>query len=280
MQKIEYEGVNHTNRKPVDYMQTDARWAKLSYAVPGESSTIGSAGCGPTCAAMAISAITGKTFTPADACQWSVSHGYKALNQGTYYSYFKAQMRAFGIDCQQLNYDSVYCQPLTYAELHDSAQQMVKRGYWLIALMKKGLWTGGGHFVLVWEWDTKVRILDPNSKAQNRLNGDPNLFRKEVAYYWAIDARQFNAGGEEVTKEEFKSMHDVVSAEAKLDQTVHAYSADARLWAVGKGLVTGDTSSGTPNYMWQGPLTREDFVTFMYRYHQMMASESGLRKPK
>ena len=40
--------------KPVSYMQTDTRWKKKSYAVKGENSTIGSAGCGPTCAAMVI----------------------------------------------------------------------------------------------------------------------------------------------------------------------------------------------------------------------------------
>lgn len=250
-------------------MQTDPRWASKPYAVSGETSTIGQAGCGPSCAAMIISTIAGIEYTPLDACNWSMAHGYKALNQGTYYAYFKAQLKAFGIECQQLNYTSVYTQPLTYAELHDSAQQMIKKGYWLIALMKKGLWTGGGHFVLVWDWDSKVRILDPNSTADNRRNGSPTLFKKEVAYYWAVDARKFNAGGDSMTKDEFKSMHNVVTAEEKLDPTVHSYSADARLWAVKNGLITGDASSGSPNYMWQGKLTREDFTTFMYRYDQM-----------
>ena len=30
---------------------------------------------------MLIETLTGKTFTPVDACAWSVEHGYKALNQ-------------------------------------------------------------------------------------------------------------------------------------------------------------------------------------------------------
>lgn len=49
------------NREPVSYLQTDARWKTKPYRVSGESSTIGSAGCGPTCAAMLIETITGKT---------------------------------------------------------------------------------------------------------------------------------------------------------------------------------------------------------------------------
>ena len=52
------------NKRPVSYLQTDPRWAKLKYAVQGENSTIGGSGCGPTAAAMLIETLTGKAFTP------------------------------------------------------------------------------------------------------------------------------------------------------------------------------------------------------------------------
>lgn len=55
---------------------------------------------------MLIETITGRTFTPADACEWSVAHGYKALHQGTYYSYFKPQFSAFGIACDLLDWQT------------------------------------------------------------------------------------------------------------------------------------------------------------------------------
>ena len=86
------------NKRPVSYLQNDPRWKDKPYRVKGENSTVGSAGCGPTCAAMVIQTITGKTFTPEDACNWSIQHGYKALKQGTYYAYFKPQLKHFGID--------------------------------------------------------------------------------------------------------------------------------------------------------------------------------------
>lgn len=54
----------------------------------GENSTIGDSGCGPTAAAMLLSTLTGKNITPEDTCKWSVDHGYKALDNGTYYAYF------------------------------------------------------------------------------------------------------------------------------------------------------------------------------------------------
>ena len=52
----------HMNKRPVSYLQTDSRWAKKPYRVPGENSTIGDSGCGPTAAAMLIETLTGKTL--------------------------------------------------------------------------------------------------------------------------------------------------------------------------------------------------------------------------
>ena len=49
------------NKQPVSYLQKDPRWKDKPYRVPGESSTIGSAGCGPTCAAMVIETLDRKS---------------------------------------------------------------------------------------------------------------------------------------------------------------------------------------------------------------------------
>ena len=124
------------NKRPVSYLQTDSRWAKKPYRVPGENSTIGDSGCGPTAAAMLIETLTGKTYTPEDACAWSVAHGYKALKAGTYYAYFAPQFAEFGIKCWQLSWTNGYHNPK--AKVHDQALEYLKQGYYLIALMKKG----------------------------------------------------------------------------------------------------------------------------------------------
>ena len=68
--------------------------------------------------------------------------------------------------------------------------------------MKKGNWTSGGHFVVVWWEDNKVRINDPASTKDRRLNGDINTFRNEAAYYWVIDARSYNDHTKKSEKEE------------------------------------------------------------------------------
>lgn len=178
------------NKKPVSYKQGDQRWGSKPYRVPGEASTIASAGCGPTCAAMVIATLKDKRVTPETTCAWSVAHGYKALKQGTYYSYFKPQMAAYGIQCEQLLGSRILNQP--NHPIHEKVRGYLRQGDWIIALMGPGTWTKGGHFVLVWAWDSKVWILDPASSADKRLNGDPDTFRREVRCYWRVDARDYN----------------------------------------------------------------------------------------
>ena len=55
--------------------------------------------------------------------------------------------------------------------------------------------SSGGHFVVLWWQDGKVRINDPASTKDARLNGDIRTFRSQCASYWWIDARKFNGYG-------------------------------------------------------------------------------------
>lgn len=56
------------------------------------------------------------------------------------------------------------------------------------------------------------------------------------------------------------------------DNDAGAYSQDARNWAKSSGLIAGNGTeiNGEPNCMWQDMLTREQFVTVLYRFAQMM----------
>lgn len=181
------------NKKPVSYLQTDFRWKNKPYRVKGENATIGSSGCGPTAAAMLLSTLTGKTITPVDTCKWSIDHGYKALGNGTYYAYFAPQFAAYGIKCWQLNWVNAYHN--AKATSFDETVKYLKQGYYAIALMKKGTWTSGGHFVVLWWADDKVRINDPASTRENRVNGNLATFKNEAAYFWIVDAREYNNSG-------------------------------------------------------------------------------------
>ena len=226
------EGGPKMNKKPVSFLQTDKRWASKPYRVKGENSTIGDSGCGPTAAAMLLSTLTGKNITPEDTCKWSVDHGYKALGNGTYYAYFAPQFAACGIKCWQLNWVNAYHNPK--ATSFDETVKYLKQGYYAIALMKKGTWTGGGHFVVLWWADGKVRINDPASTRDNRVNGNLATFKNEAAYFWIVDAREYNNSGKlvdgsmaEVKPEDVPQAAPGVTAERKA--TGAAKSFDKKL---------------------------------------------------
>ena len=65
-----------------------------------------------------------------------MAHGYKALKQGTYYSYFKPQLAAYGIDCQQLLGSRIINQPSH--PIHEQVREYLRQGYWVVALMGPG----------------------------------------------------------------------------------------------------------------------------------------------
>ena len=137
--------------QPIYYMQTDSRWKNQNYSAPGEKKTIGSSGCGVACSAMVIATLKDKNITPVDTANWSMTHGYKALNQGTYYTYFVPQFKEYGIECKRLNTSNLYGKSSSTA--HTEALNALKNSDWVIACMGKGNWTSSGHFVLVYGYE-------------------------------------------------------------------------------------------------------------------------------
>lgn len=170
-------------------MQTDARWKSIPYAVKGEKATIGSAGCGITCMAMVIASLVNKNITPIDTAKWSLEHGYKAYKQGTYYSYFFPQGKAYGIKVTQLNTSNMYKSNSASAEkIRLSAINELKNGNWIIACMGKGNWTSSGHYVLCYAVDENtIYINDPASTKSNRVKGNLQTWKNEIKYLWKVE---------------------------------------------------------------------------------------------
>ena len=171
--------------QPIYYMQTDSRWKNKNYSAPGEKKTIGSAGCGVACSAMVIATLKNKNITPVETANWSMAHGYKALNQGTYYTYFVPQFKEYGIECKRLNSSNLYGK--SSSTYHTEALNALKNNNWVIACMGKGTWTSSGHFVLVYGYkDGYVYINDPASKASYRIKNTWTTFAKQIKYLWTV----------------------------------------------------------------------------------------------
>lgn len=169
-------------------MQNDGRWKNIDYSAKGEKTTIGQAGCGPTCMAMVISSLTKNHITPADTAKWSLKFGYKAPHQGTYYSYFVPQGKFYEITLQRLNTKNLYKSTTKSAEAtRQRAIDELKKGNWIIACMGKGNWTSTGHYVLCYGVEGNViYINDPASTKTNRVIGDLNTWKNEVKYLWVV----------------------------------------------------------------------------------------------
>lgn len=172
--------------KPVSYWQTDPRWKNKDYSAPGERTTIGASGCGPTAMAMVLATWADPAVTPETECAWALAHGYKAPNQGTYYGYFAKAAARYGLNCRMLNGVSIYGNARSI--FHEQAAKALEAGGLVIACMGPGNWTRSGHYVLVWQIDgDTIRINDPASTLERRTAGSYALFCQQVKYYWIID---------------------------------------------------------------------------------------------
>lgn len=76
---------------------------------------------------------------------------------------------------------------------------------------------------------------------------------------------------EDVDDAKFKEMW-LALRKTLQDNDDSAYSEEARNWAIATGLIQGGTPlpTGEPNYMWEDLMTREQMITVMFRFAQLM----------
>lgn len=131
------------------YSQIDSRWKDKMYSSVGNSSqTIGTSGCGPTSAAMVVTACKG-TITPDVMSDLFVRYGYRSANSGTYWSAFRAVADEFNIG---------------YTETSDiqRALQLLKNNNYVVVSCGNGLFTTGGHFIVLTELNgDTITVYDP-----------------------------------------------------------------------------------------------------------------------
>lgn len=138
----EYTGLTY-------YSQIDNRWKNYLYtSVGNQTQTIGRSGCGPTAGAMIVSSIKG-SINPKEMADLYVKYGYRSANQGTYWSAFKWTADVFNIGYSE-------CYKL------DDAIAKIKDNNYVIASCNQGLFTYGGHFVVLIGIDGDyIKIFDP-----------------------------------------------------------------------------------------------------------------------
>lgn len=122
----------------ITYKQADSRWGKKNY---NGSSSMATAGCGPTSVAMLAYAVDGKT-TPWDVAKYMQKHGYAIRNNGTAWAGIPAAMKHFGLT------------DVKNVEKMSDVFSYLSKGYCAVFLFRAGTrgnitWTTSGHYVAV-----------------------------------------------------------------------------------------------------------------------------------
>lgn len=169
-----YEGVTFTDGTipVVYYNQRDERFRDEPYG----KDNIGGYGCGPTAMAMVISSLAGKTVDPVEMAKWSYDNGYWSLGGGSYHSLIPGAAKAFGLQAEG-------CTAKEPQKIVDA----LSSGKLVVALMSKGHFTSGGHFIVLRgvTAEGKILVADPASKKRSEQDWDLSVI---------LDETQKNAG--------------------------------------------------------------------------------------
>lgn len=152
----------------VYYNQTDARWGNKPY---GKTSTIGRAGCGPTALAIAVASLTSNKVTPYDVAQWSAANGGLCEGSGSYHSLIPNGGQHYGLTVTSIGRDG------------KKLVEALQSGKLVIAIMSKGHFTSGGHFIVlrgVTE-DGKILVADPASVKRSNKEWDLRIVTGEAS---------------------------------------------------------------------------------------------------
>ncbi len=125
--------------------------------------------------------------------------------------------------------------------------------------------------------DYGVQAIEGNTSKSGSQSTGGMVCRKNRPRKYSVGAvrPQFDAEKEDdtMTKEEFKKMWLELRKELQ-DNDNGSWSQEAREWAVANGIIQGSDPlpDGTPNYMWEDLLTREQMAVLLFRFEQRMLS--------
>ncbi len=125
----------------ITYKQADSRWGRKNY---NGSSSMATAGCGPTSCAMIIYGVDGKT-TPLETMKYMQKHGYAIRNNGTAWNGIPSCLNYFGVK---------HAQNVNVSSSMSKVWELMAKGYVGVFLFRSGsrggvTWTTSGHYVAV-----------------------------------------------------------------------------------------------------------------------------------
>ena len=152
--------------------QKDPQWADTPYA----DSTLGVAGCGPTCLSMAYICLTGNaSYDPVAMARFATENGY--VDSGaTLWLFMSDGARMLGLQSEELGAD-----PPRIA-------QALEAGHPVIAIMGPGDFTQEGHFIVMYGLDDRgdAVVYDPNSPTRSATPWDISTIVGQALCFWEL----------------------------------------------------------------------------------------------
>ena len=103
---------------------------------------------------------------------WAAANGYWARRSGSYHSIIQGAARAFGLEANAISERTV-----------DQIHRELYSGHILAALVGRGHFTTGGHFILIRgvTLSGDVLVADPNSLERSLEVWDPQIILDELS---------------------------------------------------------------------------------------------------
>ena len=154
----------------VYFNQTDEARKDQKYG----SDPLGTHGCGPTAMAMAVSSLTEETIDPVDMAGLCVREGYWCKSHGSYHAIVSGVAESFGLQWESLDPKNVD---------EDELFLRLASGDVAVALMTKGHFTNGGHFILLRgvTLGGEILVADPASRERSLIPWDLSLILGELS---------------------------------------------------------------------------------------------------
>ncbi len=153
------------------FLQWDMRWGYEEY---GDGSTIGVAGCGPTCLSMVLFSLTrDESLTPDVIAEYSMENGYYVKGTGTAWALMEDVCWRYGVRSRK-------------AEISETEiKNALDRGGAAICSMSPGNFTDTGHFIMIYGYDQEGFLVnDPNCVSRSRKKWNWQTLQGQIKSVW------------------------------------------------------------------------------------------------
>ena len=152
------------------FLQWDPRWGYAEYG----DDIIGLSGCGPACLSMMLYYLTGdESLSPDKIADYAMRNGYYQAGVGTAWALLEDIPVLYGVEVSQPGLSE------------QTMKAALDRNKIIICSVKPGDFTAGGHFIVVYGYDSEGFLVnDPNCVARSRKKWPYERLGNQIKNLW------------------------------------------------------------------------------------------------